>query len=129
MQLYSPQESIHALDVAALRHPSLTFWSAWVDGKLAGCGALKELDANQAEIKSMRTSRRYLRQGIAAHLLACMLEEAQDRSYRTISLETGTNAAFQPARKLYKRFGFKECGPFGEYTLDPYSTYYTRVLE
>ena len=129
MRLYSPQESIHALDVAALSHPSLTFWSAWAEEDLAGCGALKEMDASQAEIKSMRTSRQYLRKGVAAQLLECMLAEAKARSYNIVSLETGTNEAFVPARKLYERFGFIECGPFGGYSLDPYSTYYTKLLE
>lgn len=129
MRRYSPPESIHALDVAALTQPSLTFWSAWVGGDLAGCGALKQMDASQSEIKSMRTSKQYLRRGVAAQLLECMLAEAKARSYQTVSLETGTDDAFIPARKLYERFGFTECGPFGDYSLDPFSTYYTKLLD
>ena len=128
MHKYSPVESIHALDTSKFRDPKITFWSAWVDAELAACGALKELDLGHAEIKSMRTSKPYLRKGFGAKILQHILAEAKARSYSRVSLETGTNDAFLPARKLYEQFGFKESGPFAGYTQDTYSTFYTREL-
>jgi len=128
MALHSPPESVHALDLATLRQPDITFWSAWQDGELVGCGALKELDPFHGEIKSMRTASLHLRKGVAARLLAHILEEAQRRSYRRLSLETGSMEAFAPARSLYARVGFRQCGPFGTYVEDPYSVFMTREL-
>ncbi len=128
MALYSPPESIHALDLAALRKPEITFWSVWDDAALLGCGALRELNSRHGEIKSMRTASSHLRKGVAAILLGCILKEAQRRKYRRVSLETGSMAAFAPARSLYIRFGFQICEPFADYVEDPYSVFMTREL-
>jgi putative acetyltransferase len=128
MKLYSPPESIHALDLVGLRKPEITFWTAWEDGELLGCGALKELDARHGEIKSMRTSARHRRQGVATALLTHILAEARLRGYRRLSLETGSHEAFAPARSLYAAFGFATCGPFAEYRIDPYSVFMTKEL-
>jgi putative acetyltransferase len=128
MTLHSPPESCHALDLDGLRSPDVTFWSVWQDSELMGCGALKELDPHHGEIKSMRTATRHLRKGVAASLLRHILEEAQRRSYRRLSLETGSMEAFAPARTLYARFGFQPCGPFATYVEDPYSVFMTREL-
>jgi putative acetyltransferase len=128
MALHSPPESVHALSVEALRRPEITFWTAWEDGELLGCGALKELDSGHGEIKSMRTSSTHLRKGVAAHLLNHILEEAARRGYRRLSLETGAAEAFEPARRLYAKFGFTHCGPFADYVEDPYSVFMTREL-
>ncbi len=124
----SPAESVHALDLDGLRQPSVTVWSAWENGELLGCGALKELDREHGEVKSMRTATPHLRKGVAARMLQHIMEEAKRRSYRRLSLETGSMPAFAPARSLYKRFGFRECGPFADYVEDPYSTFMTREL-
>lgn len=129
MKLYSPPESIHALDIEALRKPEITFWTIWENGDLLGCGALKELDSQHGEIKSMRTSAQHRRQGIATTLLNHILEEARRRGYKRLSLETGSHEAFAPARSLYAAFGFKICEPFADYTLDPYSVFMTMQLE
>jgi putative acetyltransferase len=128
MALHSPPESIHALDIEALRKPEITFWTVWESGELLGCGALKELDAQHAEIKSMRTARLHLRNGVAKNLLNHILEEARRRGYRRLSLETGSMEAFEPARKLYAGFGFTYCEPFADYAEDPYSVFMTREL-
>lgn len=128
MALHSPPESVHALDIEALRQPEITFWTAWEGAELLGCGALKELDAQHAEIKSMRTSSSHLREGVAGKLLAHIIEEAQRRAYRRLSLETGSANAFAPARNLYERFGFSFCEPFADYAADPYSVFMTRKL-
>ncbi|HEX8748441.1 MAG TPA: GNAT family N-acetyltransferase [Pyrinomonadaceae bacterium] len=128
MHLHSPPESVHALDLEGLRRPEITFWTAWEDGELLGCGALKELDARHGEIKSMRTSSRHLRKGVAACLLNHIIEEARRRGYGRLSLETGSMEAFDPARRLYANFGFKYCGPFADYIEDPNSVFMTREL-
>jgi putative acetyltransferase len=126
MHLHSPPESVHALDIEGLRRPEITFWTAWEGGELLGCGALKELDARHAEIKSMRTAARHLRKGVAAKLLTHIIEEARRRGYRRLSLETGSAEAFEPARRLYAGFGFTYCGPFADYVEDPFSVFMTR---
>ncbi|HEX8719079.1 MAG TPA: GNAT family N-acetyltransferase [Pyrinomonadaceae bacterium] len=128
MHLHSPPESVHALDLQGLRRPEITFWSVWEGGELLGCGALKELDARHGEIKSMRTSAPHLRRGVAARLLRHMLEEARRRGYTRLSLETGSAEAFEPARRLYAKFGFTYCGPFADYAEDPYSVFMTMEL-
>jgi putative acetyltransferase len=128
MTRHSPPESIHALDLGALRKPEITFWSVWQDDTLMGCGALKQLDATHGEIKSMRTAAAYLRQGVAATMLRYVIEEAQRRGYRRLSLETGAMQAFAPARRLYTGFGFERCDPFADYVEDPYSVFMTKTL-
>jgi putative acetyltransferase len=128
MYLHSPPESVHALDIERLRAPDITMWSAWEDGDLLGCAALKQLDREHGEIKSMRTASRHLRKGVAAALLRHILAEAKRRSYRRLSLETGSQPAFAAARNLYSQFGFEACGPFADYSEDPNSVYMTRTL-
>jgi putative acetyltransferase len=128
MALHSPPESIHALDIKALRRPEITFWTAWEGDELLGCGALKELDRYHGEIKSMRTSSSHLRKGVASSLLHHLLEEAKRRSYHRVSLETGSMEAFEPARRLYAGFGFVFSGPFADYVEDPFSVFMTREL-
>ena len=125
---HSPPESIHALDVTGLQQPNVTFWTAWEDDELLGCGALKELDEHHGEIKSMRTASRHLRKGIASKVLSHLIAEAKQRGYTRLSLETGSMQAFAPARALYARYGFKYCGPFAEYVEDPYSVFKTLNL-
>jgi putative acetyltransferase len=124
----SPPESIHALNIEQLRQPDITFWSAWSEDGLLGCGALKELDPLHGEIKSMRTVSRHRRKGVAARLLEHILEEARRRNYRRVSLETGSMSAFAPAHHLYASFGFVECGPFADYVEDPNSRFMTKEL-
>ena len=128
MARHSPPESVHALDIEALRKPEITFWTVWESGELLGCGALKELDSQHGEIKSMRTSSLYLRRGVARNLLNHIIEEAKGRGYSRLSLETGSMKAFEPARKLYSNFGFTYCEPFADYAEDPNSVFMTREL-
>jgi putative acetyltransferase len=126
---HSPPESVHTLDLPALRAPDVTFWTAWNDGsELLGCGALKELDARHGEIKSMRTATAYVGQGVASAVLSHLIEESVRRSYSRLSLETGSGPAFEPAHSLYRKFGFAYCGPFGSYRDDPFSRFMTLEL-
>ncbi len=128
MHSHTPAESVHALDVDRLRADGVTFWSAWSDGRLAGCGALKQLDPTHAEVKSMRTADDVRGRGVAAALLAHMVAEARSRGYERLSLETGSNPPFAAARRLYERHGFTYCEPFGDYELDPWSVFMSRDL-
>ena len=128
MRRISPPESVHALDLDKLRRPEITFWTAWSGDELVGCGALKMLDASHGEIKSMRVSGTRRRTGAGRALLHHILDEARRRGMQRLSLETGSQPAFVPARRLYASAGFAECGPFGGYVLDPHSVFMTRSL-
>ena len=129
MHEHSPPESVHALDVTGLLKPEITFWTVWSRGELLGCGALKELTSAHGEIKSMRTVSAHRRKGVARAMLEHIIAEARRRSYARVSLETGSMAAFEPARRLYESFGFKHCPPFGDYREDPNSVFLTHTLE
>lgn len=128
MEQVSPPESRHALNLDGLRKPEITFWTIWNGSDLAGCGALKELDAHHAEIKSMRTASAHLRKGVASQMLRHIFDEAKRRGYRRLSLETGSFDYFAPARKLYASFGFTPCGPFATYKEDPNSVFMTKEV-
>lgn len=127
-QAHSPPESVHALGLERLKQPGLRFFTAWIDDTLAGMGAIKVLSPDHAELKSMRTAEAFQRQGVAAATLRHLLNVAADMGCTRVSLETGSMAAFAPARALYARFGFVECAPFGDYREDPYSVCMTRML-
>jgi putative acetyltransferase len=128
MRSLSPPESVHALPLEGLRRPEVTFWSVWENGELLGCGALKELDPRHGEIKSMRTASGHRRKGVARAMLEHILGEARRRGYRRLSLETGAQPGFEPARQLYASAGFIACGPFAQYTNDPNSVFMTKEL-
>lgn len=124
----SPPESKHALDLEGLRRPEIAFWTVWDGDTLAGCGALKALDAAHGEIKSMRTAPAYRGRGVGSLMLRHIIREAERRGYRRLSLETGSMAFFEPARRLYTRHGFTYCPPFGNYREDPNSVFMTLSL-
>ena len=128
MYATSPPESVHALDVPGLADARVTFWVLAVDDEVLGCVALKELDPAHGELKTMRTAHTARGRGFGKVLLGHVVAEAQRRGYRRISLETGTQEFFAPARSLYAANGFTECGPFGDYRLDPNSVFMTREL-
>lgn len=128
MRATSPPESVHALDLDGLRQPNIRFWTLWDGRNLAGCGALKWLDAEHAEIKSMRTAATYKQEGVASQILQHLINDAKAAGVQRLSLETGSMAFFQPARNLYAKFGFELCGPFADYTLDPNSVFMTKNI-
>jgi putative acetyltransferase len=128
MKAISPPESKHALDLEGLRKPEITFWTVWDETSLAGCGAIKELDSSHAEVKSMRTAPEHRNKGVAALLLQHIINEAKRRNYRRLSLETGSMPFFEPARRLYQKFGFVYCEPFADYKEDPNSVFMTKEL-
>ena len=128
MRSISPPDSVHALDLEALRAPEVSFWTVWDGDTLLGCGALKELDPAHGEIKSMHTAVAARGRGVARRMVEHILAEARRRGYRRLSLETGGTDDFKPAHGLYGRFGFTFCGPFGDYVLDPFSVFMTLDL-
>jgi putative acetyltransferase len=125
---HSPPGSCHALDLEALRKPDVTFWTAWEEGELLGCGALKEIGPAHGEIKSLHTAEAQRGKGVARALVETIMGEAKSRNYTRLSLETGTPDAFASARRLYGSFGFETCPPFGDYVEDPFSTHMTLEL-
>ena len=128
MHALSPPESVHALDLEKLRVSAITFWSAWDDRLLLGCGALKEIAPHHGEIKSMRTPANQRRRGAGRAILTHILAVARQRGYQRLSLETGSADAFKPAQTLYASAGFVPCGAFGDYREDPHSVFMTLRL-
>ena len=126
MHRHSPPESVHALDLAALRVPEITFWTAWEGRGLAGCAALRELSAAEGEVKSMRTAPGHVRKGVAAALLEHLIDVARSRGLRRLRLETGTGPAFAAPIALYRRFGFVDGERFGDYADDGF-LYFMRL--
>jgi putative acetyltransferase len=125
---HSPPEDVHALDVDALLDPAVTFFSSRLDGELLAVGALKQLDLRHAELKSMHTASAARGRGIGRAVLGHLIGVARDRGVARLSLETGSMAAFAPARSLYARAGFRPCEPFGDYGPSPKSTFMTLEL-
>ncbi|WP_423821711.1 GNAT family N-acetyltransferase [Salinisphaera sp. SPP-AMP-43] len=128
MAAASPGESMHGLDLEALKAPDIRAWSARIDGQLAGFGALYDLGAAHGELKSMRTAEPFARRGVASALLGHILIAARASGLTRLSLETGCGPAFAPALAFYRSQGFVECPPFGDYTADPASIFLTRDL-
>lgn len=124
----SPPESVHALDIDGLRAADVSFWTIWEGDEVLGCGALKELDPAHGEIKSMRTASGQVRRGIGSAMLEHLVTVARQRGYTTLSLETGTGPAFEASHALYRKFGFRSCGPFANYREDPFSNFMTLIL-
>ena len=128
MRANSPPEACHVLPAEGLREAGLTFWSMREDGRLLGVGALKELQRDHGEVKSMRTAPHALGRGVGSAMLAHIVAEARSRGYRRLSLETGSTAPFAAALHLYRREGFEPCGPFGGYQPTPFTRFFTRLL-
>ena len=125
----SPPGSVHALDLSGLKAPGVSFWAAWEQSNVLGCGALKALGDGAAEIKSMRTVPANLRKRVAAALLAHIIAVARARGYRRLCLETGTAPAFEPAHAFYRSFGFSDCAAFADYPADdPFSRFMSLAL-
>ena len=125
---HTPPEDVHALDLSGLLDVSVTFFSARRGPELVGIGALKEIDDRHGELKSMHTAAAERGRGVGRAMVDHLVGVARQRGYRRVSLETGTMAAFAPARSLYARVGFMPCGPFGDYRPSPNSAFMTLPL-
>ena len=124
----SPAGSTHVLDIDGLKDPSIKFWSLWENNKLVGCGALKFLEKNHGEFKSIRVADEFRKKGIGERIINHLIEEAKKLKISKLSIETGAGDFFLPARNLFSKFGFKSCPPFAHYKDDPNSCYYTLNL-
>jgi len=121
----SPEGSAHVLDIEGLKDPSIKFWSLWENNKLIGCGALKFLEKNHGEFKSIRVADEFKKKGVGERIINHLIEEAKKLKISKLSIETGAGDFFLPARNLFSKFGFKSCPPFAHYKDDPNSCYYT----
>jgi putative acetyltransferase len=129
MHADTPPESIHMLDAAALAVPGIAFFVMRDEGgHPVGMGALKRLTGDHAEIKSMHILAEARGRGLAQAMLEHLLTEARATGVRQLSLETGSQPGFAPARALYARAGFSECPPFEGYGPDPASVFMTLRL-
>ena len=124
----SPAGSTHVLDIDGLKDPSIKFWSLWEDNKLIGGGALKFLEKNHGEFKSIRVADQFRKKGIGERIINHLIEEAKKLKISKLSIETGAGEFFLPARNLFSKFGFKTCPPFAHYKDDPNSCYYSLNL-
>jgi putative acetyltransferase len=128
MHAQTPPESIHMMDASALAVPEVAFFVMREDGAAIGMGAFKQLDATHAEIKSMHVLHEVRGRGLSKVMLAHLVDQAQAMGVTRLSLETGAEPIFAPARGLYERAGFVYCPPFGDYVLDPNSVFMTKTL-
>ncbi|MFV7770104.1 GNAT family N-acetyltransferase [Shewanella marisflavi] len=128
MYATSPAESVHALDLSELKQDDIRFWTLWESDRLCGCGAIKRLSSNHGELKSMRVANYYRQRGMGAKILHHLQADAAQIGITRLSLETGSMRFFLPARRLYQKFGFVECAPFGQYRPDPNSVFMTKQL-
>ena len=125
----SPEGSAHVLDIPGLKIPSIKFWSLWQNDMLMGCGALKFLDKEHGEFKSIRIHDNFRRAGNGINVVNHLIKEAKKLNITRLSIETGAGNFFKPARKLFKKCGFETCKPFAHYKEDINSLYLTKTLE
>ena len=125
----SPEGSAHVLDIPGLKIPSIKFWSLWENDKLMGCGALKFLDKDHGEFKSIRVHNDYRNRGNGIKVIKHLIEEAKKLNIKRISIETGAGKFFEPARKLFQKCDFKPCEPFAHYKKDINSLYLTKLID
>jgi len=124
----SPEGSAHVLDIPGLKVPSIKFWSLWENNKLMGCGALKFLDNDHGEFKSIRVHDHFRNKGFGIKIIKHLIEEAKKLKIKRLSIETGAGKYFNPARKLFKSCNFEPCAPFAHYKEDVNSIYLTKLI-
>ena len=124
----SPEGSAHVLDIPGLQDKSIKFWSLWNNDMLMGCGALKFLDKEHGEFKSIRIHDNFRRKGNGISVINHLINEAKKLNINKLSIETGAGDFFKPARILFKQCGFEVCGPFAHYKEDINSVYFTKTL-
>ena len=124
----SPEGSAHVLDIFGLKVKSIKFWSLWYNDMLMGCGALKFLDKEHGEFKSIRIHNNFRNQGNGINVINHLINEAKKLNIKRISIETGAGDFFKPARNLFKKSGFKSCKPFAHYGKDINSVYFTKII-
>jgi len=123
----SPKGSTHVLDIKGLQDSSIKFWSLWENDELIGCGALKFLDKEHGEFKSIRLADKFRKKGNGIKIMKHLIDETKKLNIKKISIETGAGDFFKPARELFLSYGFKTCEPFAHYKKDVNSVYYEYV--
>tara|TARA_B100001093_G_C26344149_1_gene807358 strand:- start:77 stop:544 length:468 start_codon:yes stop_codon:yes gene_type:complete len=124
----SPEGSAHVLDIPGLKISSIKFWSFWENEKLLGCGALKLLEHDHGEFKSIRVHDNFRRKGNGVKVINHLIKEAKKLKIKRISIETGAGKFFEPARNLFKNCNFEPCEPFAHYKNDINSIYLTKLI-
>ena len=124
----SPEGSAHVLDIPGLKIPSIKFWSLWVEKKLMGCGALKFIEKDHGEFKSIRVHDKFRSKGNGIKVINHLIHEAKELGIKRLSIETGAGKFFEPARKLFHKSKFEPCGPFAHYKEDKNSIYLTKLI-
>ena len=124
----SPEGSAHVLDIAGLKDPTIKFWSLWEGNDLMGSGALKFLDKEHGEFKSIRVSDNFRGKGNGIKVINHLINEAKKLNIKRLSLETGAGDFFLTARKLFSKCGFEPCEPFSHYKKDINSIYMTMLI-
>ena len=125
----SPEGSAHVLDIEGLKDDTIKSWSLWEDDQLIGCGALKFLDEEHGEFKSIRLADKFRKKGNGIKIIKHLIEEAKKLNIKKISLETGAGNFFKPARELFILCGFKTCEPFAHYKKDVNSVYMSTIIK
>ena len=125
----SPEGSAHVLDIEGLKDNTIKFWSLWEDDQLIGCGALKFLDEDHGEFKSIRLADKFRKKGNGTKIIKHLIEKAKKLNIKKISLETGAGNFFKPARELFILCGFKTCEPFAHYKKDVNSVYMSKIIK
>ena len=125
----SPKGSTHVLDIPGLKVDSIKFWSLWENGKLVGCGALKILDINHGEFKSIRVHDDFRKKGYGTKIIENLINKARGMNIKRLSIETGAGQFFKPARKLFEKCQFQPCKPFAHYKEDKNSIYLTKLID
>jgi putative acetyltransferase len=128
MHANSPPDRVSALDLSGLQTPQVTVWTVWIEGEIAGVGALKMLGADHAEIKSMRTHPDHVRKGVASAMLTHLIAQARRRGVGRLSLETGSGPAFEPALALYRSRGFVGGEVFSDYVATDFNQFLHMTL-
>ena len=125
----SPEGSVHVLDIAGLKDPTIKFWSLWEEDQLMGAGALKFLDKEHGEFKSIRVQDDFRNMGNGIKVINHLIDESRKLKIKRLSIETGAGLFFKPARKLFNSSGFKPCEPFAHYKKDINSLYFTKLID
>ncbi len=120
MSLYPP-ESNHLLDIASLCAPDVTFLVARINGEAQGIGALLHDARGWGEVKRMYVRPEWRGNRLGAVILEELEEVARQESLPVLRLETGIHNT--DALALYRRAGFQDCAPFGDYAPDPLSVF------
>ena len=129
LRLVSPEGSTHVLDIPGLKDPTIRFWSLWDGEELVGCGALKLLEKEHGEFKSIRVADKYRKNGMGEKIISHLIDQAKQIGIKKLSTETGAGEFFAPARKLFDKCGFKPCLPFAHYKEDINSLYLTKLID